>query len=240
MRNVIESSKGKEPAATSSRSPAPSQGANSLAWSTGLLGAMPPPAPRSRLPVHDPRWRSGRARSDCSLPPAPPAGGVENKTMQLARSLAGTRLRFDSLRSACSPLAHYAPLDRAQEVPFATLRFARRPPALYLATLGQLNRAREIFLSPTRPPRAPVRTIPPLALRDARPDCSLPPAPPAGGSKNKKMQLMRSLAGTRLLCAPPGARSLITLRSIERRRSPSLHFVSLGDLLPSISLLWDS
>ena len=114
MRNVIESSKGKEPAATSSRSPAPSQGANSLAWSTGLLGAIPPPAPRSRLPVHDPRFRSGRARSDCSLPPAPPAGGVENKTTQLERSLAGTRLRFDSLRSACSPLAQYAPLDRAQ------------------------------------------------------------------------------------------------------------------------------
>ena len=79
MRNVIESSKGKEPAATQGRSQEPSQGANSFAWSAGLLGAMPPPAPRSRLPVHDPRFRSGRARPDARCPPPRPRGAWKTK-----------------------------------------------------------------------------------------------------------------------------------------------------------------
>ena len=122
MRNVIESSKGKEPAATQGRSQEPSQGANSFAWSAGLLGAMPPPAPRSRLPVHDPRFRSGRARTDSSLPPAPPAGGVENKTTQLERSLAGTRLRCAP--PAARSLITLRSIERSRHT-YATLRFAR-------------------------------------------------------------------------------------------------------------------
>ena len=48
---------------------------------------LPPPAPRSRLSVHGPRWRSGRARPDSSPPPAPPAGGMElNKTLKMKQN----------------------------------------------------------------------------------------------------------------------------------------------------------
>ena len=104
-----------------------------------------------------------------------------------------------------------------------------------------------IFLSPTRPPRAPVRTVPPLALRDARPDCSLPPAPPAGGVENKTTQLERSLVGTRLRSAqlrsawsPLAHYATLDRAQSAHLRYTSFHSVPLGGLLPSISLLWVS
>ena len=45
----------------------------------------PTPSPASRLPGHDPRCRSGRARPDCSLPPPAPGGGKITKTKPRAK-----------------------------------------------------------------------------------------------------------------------------------------------------------
>lgn len=48
---------------------------------TKSISPHPPPARACPFTTH--RFRSGRARADCSLPPAPPAGGVKtNKTLK--------------------------------------------------------------------------------------------------------------------------------------------------------------
>ena len=147
-----------------------------------LSPTHPPLAPvRSRPSASAP----GRARPDSSLPPAPPAGGLENKTMQHVRSLAGTRLRFASLRSAWSPLAHYAPLDRE---PGALLRSQARSsaPCPLSRYFGTVKPSKGNYPLPHPPPaRACPFTSPRFRSGRARADSSLPPAPPAGGSKNK-------------------------------------------------------
>ena len=150
--------------------------------------SLPHPPPARACPFTPHRFRSGRARSDSSLPPAPPAGGLVNKTMQLVRSLAGTRLRFASLRSAWSLLAHYAPLDRE---PGALLRSQARssapsPLSRYFVTAKP---SKGNYPLP-HPPPARACPFTPHRFRSgrARSDSSLPPAPPAGGWKTNKNQ----------------------------------------------------
>ena len=135
-----------------------------------IIFHLPHPPPARARPSTSLRFRSGRARSDCSLPPAPPAGGVENKTMQHVRSLAGTRLRFDSLRSACSPLAHYATLGREQA---ALLRYATFHFATLVGSLPSISllwdiptNSDEKYLPPPTPPLAPARSRPIAVARD--------------------------------------------------------------------------
>mgnify|MGYP003449634290 FL=1 len=65
-------------------------------------------------------------------------------------------------------------------------KLARRLPALYLATLGQLNRTREIFLSPTHPPLALARSRPSLALGTCPGRQLAAPRPARGGRENKQ------------------------------------------------------
>ena len=84
-----------------------------------------------------------------------------------------------------SPLAHYAPLDRE---PGALLRSQARssapcPLSRYFTTSPPIQTK---SISP-HPPPARARPFTSLRFRSgrARPDSSLPPAPPAGGSKNK-------------------------------------------------------
>ena len=148
---------------------------------------LPHPPPARACPFTPHRFRSGRARSDSSPPPAPPAGGQVNKTMQLVRSLAGTRLRYVSLRSACSPLAHYAPLDRE---PGALLRSQARslapcPLSRYFTTYTPIRTKSHL----PHPPPARACPFTPHRFRSgrARSDSSPPPAPPAGGLENKQI-----------------------------------------------------
>ena len=72
-------------------------------------------------------------------------------------------------------------------------KLARRLPALYLATLGQLNRAREIILSPTHPPLAPARTRP-IACARVVPGQTLAAPRPARGGRGKQNQAAREIA----------------------------------------------
>ena len=128
----------------------------------------------------------GRARPDCSLPPPTPGGGLKNKTMQLERSLAGTRLRFDSLRSAWSLLAHYAPLDRE---PGALLRSPARsstpcPLSRYFTTFPPIQTK---SISP-HPPPTRARPFTPLRFRSGTCPAGLlvAPLPTRGGLENKQ------------------------------------------------------
>ena len=147
---------------------------------------LPHPPPARACPFTPHRFRSGRARTDCSLPPAPPAGGVENKTMQLVRSLAGTRLRFASLRSACSPLAHYAPLDRE---PAALLRSQARSsaPCPLSRYFGTVKPSKGNYPLP-HPPPARACPFTPHRFRSgrARSDRLAAPRPARGGRENKQ------------------------------------------------------
>ena len=105
--------------------------------------------------------------------------------MQHVSSLAGTRLRFASLRSACSPLAHYAPLDREQgaHLRYASFHFAPLvdPPALCLATLRHSHQFRRKVSLP-HPPPARARPSTSLRFRSGTCPAGLPAAPrPARG-----------------------------------------------------------
>ena len=144
----------------------------------------------------------------------------------IEHSIAARALRRSSIAQSS-----FAPLLFARSFfarsSFAPSLFARRLPALYLAAHRKFNRLDRTFLSPTLPPLAPVRPRPYAEApgRD-RPDSSLPPSPPSGGKitlRNQSTRIAeycsrvrsRELVSAPLHFAPPRARSLITIRSIE-------------------------
>ena len=100
MRNVIESSKGKEPAATPNRSRAPFQGAHSLKSIKKhlkrqiifLSPTLPPLAPVRPCPY---AGAGARSAGQLAAPPSPPSGGAKlpcntPRTKKHPMSLAGT------------------------------------------------------------------------------------------------------------------------------------------------------
>ena len=120
--------------------------------------------------------------------PPPPTGGMVNKTMQLVRSLAGTRLRFASLRSVWSLLAHYATLDRE---PAALLRSQARSsaPCTLSRYFGAVKPSKENYPLPHPPP---ARACPFTTLAFARDvlgqTARCPPPHPRGACKINKYQ----------------------------------------------------
>ena len=209
---------------------------------------LPHPPPASALPGHVPRWRSDRARSDARCPPPRPRGAWKTKQRSSRdRSRAPGCAPLRSAPPAARSLITLRSIERSRHTS-ATLRSARWPSALYLATLGPLNQAREILLTP-HPPPARACPFTPFRFRSgrARSDSSLPPAPPAGGEENKTTQLVRSLAGTRLrfdslrsACSPLAHYAPLDRAQPAHLRYTSFHSVPLGGHLPSISLLWVS
>ena len=149
----------------------------------------------TRPPRAPSRTRPSLALGTCpvrrSLPPAPPAGGVENKTTQLERSLAGTRLRFDSLRSACSPLAHYAPLDRAQSAHLRYTSFRSVTSCPLSRYFPEVYRKAEIVSPPTRPPLTPARSRPSLSLGTCPVRLLAAPRPARGGLEKQTNTMER-------------------------------------------------
>ena len=107
---------------------------------------LPHPPPARAVRPRPSRLGARGGPSDSSLPPAPPAGGLDTlqypppRTKKHPKSLAGTWLRFVALRSAKSPLPHYFTLDREQGASFAAGAFAGAPsleaPSLRCSSLG--------------------------------------------------------------------------------------------------------
>ena len=159
------------------------------------MSLSPSRPPARACPFTPHRFRSGRVRSDSSLPPRPArGGGLVNKTMQLVRSLAGTRLRFASLRSVWSLLAHYAPLDRE---PAALLRSQARssapcPLSRYFSTFPPIQ-TKSISPPPAPRSRLPVHA-PSLSLGTCPVRQLAAPPPRPRGGPGKQNHAAREIA----------------------------------------------
>ena len=195
------------------------------------------------LQLNSPSPTRPPAYSAC--PPPRPRGAWKTKSMQLVRSLAGTRLRSAPLRSAWSSLAchpYYITLRsiESMEHSFAARAYAGAPsleaPSLRCSSLGASSLvapmlrpsslgdsmpsisllSRSIpkgrnYLSPTRPPLAPVRSRPSLALGTCPARQLAAPRPARGGHgikqnpKNETKYLSSSSARARGTPYPPRA-----------------------------------
>ena len=141
----------------------------------------PPPTPRSRLPVHAPSLSLGTCPGRHLAAPRPARGG-RGKQNNAAREIA--RGHQAALRSACSPLAHYATLDRAQSAHLSTLRYAPFSSVAFCPLsryFPEVYQKAEIDLSPTRPPLAPARSRPSLSLGTCPVRLLAAPRPARGG-----------------------------------------------------------
>ena len=198
-----------------------------IPWRNSAPPTHPPLAPvRPRPSAEAP----GRDRPDSSLPPTPPVGGkitLQYPThKEQENSLAGTCLRSVALRSAKSPLPHYHTLDREQ----GALHRCESPgfvaPSLEAPSLRCSSLGASSLVAPT---------LRPSSLGDSLPSISLP-TENSIPCKTPSTRIAEYCSRVRSRAPLQGARSLITIRSIESMESPSLRCSSLGDSLPSISL----
>ena len=116
-------------------------------------------------------------------PPPRPRGAC--KQNQAAHEIA--RGHQASLRSAWSPLAHYAPLDRAQSAHLRYTSFRSVTSCPLSRYFGSVKPKARIILSPTRPP---LRACPDTTLAGARvvpgQTARCPPPRPRGACKQTK------------------------------------------------------
>ena len=154
---------------------------------------LPPPAPRSRLPVHAPSLSLGTCPVRLLAAPRPARGGLGKMNKAVERRNQNNRADVRSLQGSLTtalPLMWLRSIESREHS--YTRKLVRRLPALYLATLRHSHQFKRKESSP-HPPPARACLFTPLRFRSGRAqsDSSLPPAPPAGGVKTNKTLKMK-------------------------------------------------